>query len=260
MSFRYSYSNSSYGNHYIKYGRIVKTHIDQGFAPIINVPTPINPGDAVPKEYVDNLLDGGTTDPKINFNLNGTSSTPIVLDTTGIMSICVSPVINDGPMAIFDVIKTDISIPGQVNRRISAEGKTTHEKLKITWPANEGIFVNKTDVNYDGGYCAVLKYGNSISSDPKINFNLNGTSSTPIILDTTGIMSICVSSLINDGPMAIFDVIKTDISIPGQVNRRISAEGKTTHEKLKITWPPNQGIFVNKTDINYDGGYCAVLK
>jgi len=254
-------SYSSYGNHYIKYGKVVKSSIDQGSQPIINLPNPINPQDAVPKSYVDALLSPSTQFPKIPFSLNGTNTTQILSDLIGIKTIIVFPETSnpEAPMAIFNIAKNNQNINSIGQRDLSTSGINTQERLKMVWNASTGIEVFKTGLNYDGDYCAVVLETLTPVTLTTLNFVLNGTTSVSIDGDLSGAKTVIISTNIPNGPYAKFEALKNTPSISGQVHRIISMSGGGSDTVLKASWGINSTLSISKSNTFFDGTYTATF-
>lgn len=93
----------------------------------------------------------------------------------------------------------------------------------------------------------------------KSNVSLSGTSYSLISTELTGAFIITVTSLVTDGPMAIFKLGKSKSTKHAHIIRDISAPGDTTKEQLNIRWLPLTGIELHKTGVNYDGDYCIKI-
>jgi hypothetical protein len=117
---------------------------------IINVKSPINPNDAVIKSYVDNL--GIVVS---NYTLSGTTGTVISTNLIGSYLVTVNTLVSNGPCANFSVSKSNQNNCGQIMRTTLGPG-TNKVALDITWPANSGIQLSKTQNNCDGSYIVKL--------------------------------------------------------------------------------------------------------
>lgn len=85
--------------------------------------------------------------------------------------------------------------------------------------------------------------------------NLSGTTQTLVDSSLSGDITVYIKNLITGGPSAIFNVTKSEASQQASITRTVSISGITTNERLLLTWSPNTGITLNKTDVNYDGLY-----
>lgn len=94
--------------------------------------------------------------------------------------------------------------------------------------------------------------------DLGIRFNettLNGTTPNVIFDDKTGSFIVTITNIIIDGPSGIFHVTKNRQGSESHIVRTVAAPGWSTNTLLQITWPPNSGILLSKTDNNYNGQY-----
>lgn len=136
------------GNNTIKNGVVTNSKV-------VNLPTPINPGDAATKFYVDTHSGGVSSSNLITFSftLINTTSIQLFSDTIGIFDFYISNNIN-GPMSKFLACKTNPAKIGSLNRIISVPGNGSISNcyLEITWNVNTGITIKKTTGEFDGTY------------------------------------------------------------------------------------------------------------
>lgn len=145
-------TNSSISNNYITTSAIRSSTIDMlntagNYVNITSVKDPINPQDAATKNYVDAL---GIVIK--DFTLSGTSTTVVSNNLTGSFTITVTNLVLNGPSAVFNVTKNIASNCGQVMRTVAAPGTNTTVVLDMSWPANSGILLFKSDNQFDGSY------------------------------------------------------------------------------------------------------------
>lgn len=94
--------------------------------------------------------------------------------------------------------------------------------------------------------------------DLEISFttvNLVGTNTSLISNNSKGSYIISVNNLILNGPSGIFHLTKSESTQNAHIVRTVAAPGVGTNITLRLTWPPNSGIFIMKTGNNYDGSY-----
>jgi hypothetical protein len=153
---QYSYLGNSTVNNTIITGSVINTSsLDMlstsgNYQNITNVAMPINPHDAVIKQYVDNL---GISINQIT--LTSTTGSVINSNITGAYMITVNTTLNGGPYgpnATFNISKSDPNTCGHVVRLSNAPGSDSICCLDMRWPPNSGPILFKTNVNFDGGY------------------------------------------------------------------------------------------------------------
>lgn len=82
-----------------------------------------------------------------------------------------------------------------------------------------------------------------------------GTTGTLIHSNLKGSYVITISNLVNNGPSGVFHVTKSEAPRHAHVVRTAAAPGVSTNVGLAVTWPPNSGIYLNKTGAGFDGSY-----
>lgn len=145
-------TNSTMTNTIITTSAISKSSIDMldasgNYQNITNVAIPMNPHDAVIKQYVDDL-----NIRIINHTLNNTVKTLITSDLSGSFVITVTNLVMNGPSATFHITKNTPEICGHVMRNTLAPGISSLTSLNIVWPAYSGPLLFKSDNNYNGTY------------------------------------------------------------------------------------------------------------
>jgi hypothetical protein len=144
-------SNSSISSSIMTNSSIKTTSIDMlnsagNYQIITNHNYPVNIYDVANKGYVDNLeISIG------NYTLTGTQGTIISTTQMGSYTITITPTIIGGPSAVFNVTKNMASVCGHVARTVMTPSSNL-TTLKITWPSNSGIILEKTNTSYDGSY------------------------------------------------------------------------------------------------------------
>lgn len=119
-------------------GQVITSHGD-----------PIQPEDVSNKRYVDQQLGSGFQ--VYTVQLVGTTPAVVVNLAPGSYTMHVQPVSPPGPVAAFIVLKAQTSLAGYV---VDHHGRIpgNPERLEITWPANNSVYLSKTGTNYDGMY------------------------------------------------------------------------------------------------------------
>lgn len=87
------------------------------------------------------------------------------------------------------------------------------------------------------------------------NITLLQTNTTLISNYNIGSFMILVSNNILNGPSATFNITKNSLSLCGHIVRLTLSPGINSLTTLDITWPPNSGILLSKSDNTYDGSY-----
>jgi hypothetical protein len=139
--------NALLTNNTISNSAIITSSLDMNLENITNVKDPINPQDAATKKYVDDL---GVVIS--NITLSGTTGTLISSNQSGSYNITVRNNVINGPTATFHVTKNSSSLNAQCNRISASPGYSTTITLFVTWPPNNGIFLNKNGSLFDGSY------------------------------------------------------------------------------------------------------------
>lgn len=145
-------TNSTTTNNIITRSTISTSSIDMldtagNYQNITNVAMPINPHDAVIKQYVDDL-----NIRLKNYDLSNTTGTLLSNDLSGSFVVTVTNLVLDGPSATFHITKNSPSVCGHVIRHTLSPGLGSLTSLKITWPAFSGPLLAKSNGSYDGSY------------------------------------------------------------------------------------------------------------
>ena len=145
-------TNSTITNNIITTSAISKSRIDMldingNYQNITNIAIPINPHDAVIKQYVDDL-----NIRLKNYDLTGTVGTLLSNDLSGSFVVTVTNLVSNGPSATFHITKNTSSICGHIVRHTLSPGINSLTSLSIVWPIGSGPKLVKSDDNYDGSY------------------------------------------------------------------------------------------------------------
>ena len=148
--------NSTIGNNLIYDSQIRTTNIDMSatngsYLTIVNHAYPINTHDVAIKGYVDSLVTqlGVNTG---NVSLTSTINTRLTNILSGSFVVTITNIILNGPSAVFHITKNEQSQAAHIVRTVACPGASSNTTLFITWPANDGIYLNKNGSDYDGGY------------------------------------------------------------------------------------------------------------
>ena len=143
-----------HSNQRITGGKIVESEIDG--CSITNLPNPIQPTDAVNKQYVDGLSSSLSA---IMVPLIGTDDSLLSNQKTGNWYIKVnhSTFMSGAPMLTSFIAKNDALDTefAQVDL-ISLHGKVTGESIIFKWESNSNLYISKTGTNYDGTYSVTI--------------------------------------------------------------------------------------------------------
>ena len=126
---------------------ITTSTLDMNFKNITSVADPINYSDAATKRYVDDL---GIVISVVS--LTGTNQSLISNNLKGSYVITITNLVLNGPSAVFNITKSEQSQQAHIARTVASPGLNTRSLLKISWPPNSGIYLYKTENNYDGSY------------------------------------------------------------------------------------------------------------
>jgi hypothetical protein len=139
--------NTSVSNSTISNSTIVTSSLDMDLQNITSVLDPVLPQDAATKQYVDNLNIVYTT-----VTLTNSNPTLVLNSDNGVYQILVKSLVSKGPFATFSCAKNDSTITGHIIRLSSCVGELSNVSLRLTWPANSGIYLHKTGNSFDGSY------------------------------------------------------------------------------------------------------------
>lgn len=84
---------------------------------------------------------------------------------------------------------------------------------------------------------------------------------TPVIISplTSGIYTVKITSLVLNGPIAKFEIGKSEPSLQPQIHTIINTPGFSTTTVLRLSWDPNSGITCRKTSNLFDGSYNTFI-
>jgi hypothetical protein len=89
--------------------------------------------------------------------------------------------------------------------------------------------------------------------------SLTSTNTTLLSNQQKGSFVITVSNNVLNGPCAIFHVVKSNSTQNAGIARTVAAPSASGNTQLNISWPPNDGIYLSKTNSLYDGSYTIKL-
>jgi hypothetical protein len=200
--------------------------------------------------------------PKNIITLTGTSPTLLQSPFSSIIGAFFFSIYSrnpGGPCANVVLTKSDSTLnTGSVSILNSSPG-TSLNAFNFSWLANSGISVNKTNTNNNGEYVILNNFENQNSSQ---DITLTGTGSVQIgdfsYYDKKS-MWIRVTPSISGGPHAVFSVSKNSNTRAGNIIR-YSSPGISSGTNLSLTWGINSGLFINKSNNNYNGVYSILFQ
>ncbi len=143
-----------HSNQRITGGKVVDSEIDG--CTITNLPNPIQPTDAVNKQYVDGISSSLSA---ILVPLIGTDDSLLSNQKTGNWYIKVNHAtfMSGAPMLTSFIAKNDALDTefAQVDL-INLHGKVTGESIIFKWESNSNLYISKTGNNYDGTYSVTI--------------------------------------------------------------------------------------------------------
>jgi hypothetical protein len=161
----------------------------------------------------------------------------------------------EGPCSTFVICKSDSTLNSGSLFIISSSPSVLETSLKFRWLSGSGIEMRKTSNNDDGSYNIINNFQNSIST------TITLTNTLPTVLPRAFFcfyenksFSMRVYSNIPDSPKAVFFMSKNSYLNSGaQTSSR--SPGKTSMERLFLTWSPSSLLEIHKNGSNYDGTY-----
>lgn len=144
-------------NSNIANSQIINSEIDMNGGVITSHGTPVNATDVVNKDYIETYVLNALP-PIITIVLTGTSYTLLTAETFGVFKIYVRTLVANGPSATFELSKSAATQQPSISRTSSTAGDTTFERLDVKWDPENGIYLKKTGINYDGNYRCKLDF------------------------------------------------------------------------------------------------------
>lgn len=89
--------------------------------------------------------------------------------------------------------------------------------------------------------------------------SLYGTNKIEVSNRLAGVFTVYVTNRVPNGPNGIFHVLKSDASRHSMTVAMAACLGKTSQERLYLSWPPNEGIQLYKNGLAYDGEYIVKI-
>ena len=142
-------NNSTVSSSVISTSSINTSSIDMGGLVITNEGLPVNPSDSANKAYVDSVT-GDII--RVSVTLTNTLFTTISTNLSGSYIITIKNIVTNGPSAIFVISKSETSRYPSASRLTSNPGFISNERLKIIWPPNGYLQIQKDGNNYNGLY------------------------------------------------------------------------------------------------------------
>jgi hypothetical protein len=91
------------------------------------------------------------------------------------------------------------------------------------------------------------------------NISLTNTNYNILSPNVKGSYMITISNQVLNGPSAIFNITKNESNKQPHIVRITASPGQSTNTFLEISWPPNSGILLRKTNQYFDGSYLIKL-
>lgn len=94
-----------------------------------------------------------------------------------------------------------------------------------------------------------------------ICFNVSLSNTVPALLSSRlkGSFVITITNNVLNGPSAIFHVTKSEANMNAGIARTVAAPGVVGNTQLRLSWSPNSGIYLYKTNTLYDGSYSVKM-
>jgi hypothetical protein len=192
-----------------------------------------------------------------SISLSGTSWVSLgtnYSNITGAYFISVSSSL-EGPCLTIAICKSDSTLNSAASFIITSSQSVSGNNLNIRWLSGLGIEISKTTSNDSGTYNVI----NNFQYVTSTSVSLSGVATTMVpktlfqfYEQRTFIMR--VYSSIANSPKSIFFMSKNLNTIAG-IQTSVNSPGKTTLEKLYLTWNANSLLSIYKDGINYDGTY-----
>jgi hypothetical protein len=88
---------------------------------------------------------------------------------------------------------------------------------------------------------------------------LSGTNETLVSSSLKGSYTVLVTNNVANGPTAVFHVTKNEAPRHAHITRTVATPGYQTDTSLRVTWLPNDGIYLKKTASYFDGSYTIKI-
>ncbi|RKO84177.1 hypothetical protein BDK51DRAFT_40338, partial [Blyttiomyces helicus] len=193
-----------------------------------------------------------------------------------------TPLINNAPTATFMISKSSNKGRPEVFNASSSPGIGSGEKLELLWNEDAMLMLRKTGIFYDGDYLVDLNLKNFSNApepvipsdvatkayvDDEINektnvrfggkiVNLKETDFCAVETLKVGSYVITVSPNFDGGSTATFNISKSSVRMEGSIVRT-GGSPAVTGEMLELKWPPNDKLYLRKTDVFNDGDYTV---
>jgi len=92
-----------------------------------------------------------------------------------------------------------------------------------------------------------------------LSVTLLNTTPTLISNNLKGSFIITITNNVLNGPSAIFNVTKNESNNNPGIARIVAAGSVSGNTQLNLSWLPNSGIFLSKTNNLYDGSYTVKI-
>lgn len=87
------------------------------------------------------------------------------------------------------------------------------------------------------------------------NVSLTSTNNSLVTSFSKGSYRVFVENIVINGPSAVFDITKNETSRSAHIVRTAATPGYMTDTTLRLSWPPNDGLYLRKTNNGFDGAY-----
>jgi hypothetical protein len=165
---------------------------------------------------------------------------------------------NNGPCATFVICKSDSTLNSGSIFVISSSNGSFGTSLNFRWLAASGLQISKSNINNNGDYNVINNFQNITST----TITLSGTSIVTLpktffnFYESKTFVIRIYSNAVANSPKSIIFVSKNTngVSAPQTSNR---SPGKTTLERIFLSWESNSLVKINKDGPNYDGVYIV---